>query len=360
MPRKHNFSAGPAALPLEVIQELQEALPEFSSCQAGIMEISHRSKEFGEVLSSAKNRFRTLLGIPDDYHILFLQGGASLQFYMLPLNILLPHEAGGYIMTGTWSTKALKESKRCSQSFALWEDETHTSVAADIPSSQAKFIHYTSNNTIYGTQFSHTPKSNLPLVVDMSSDICSRTINVADFDIIYAGAQKNLGPSGVTAVILSDWAVEQSKKSNNERSGGLPSMLNYALMVEKDSMFNTPNTFGIYALDKMFAWMEAQGGLEAISKRNETKSSLIYDELDSSDFWVPHARKDSRSQMNITWRIQNQDLEKIFLQEAAEEGLLALKGHRSVGGIRASLYNACSIESAQILASFMKSFRERY
>jgi len=357
MSRSHNFSAGPATLPLQVIEELQAALPEFKSCQAGIMEISHRSPDFDAVINSAKERFRRLINIPQDYEVLFLQGGASLQFYMLPLNILSPSEKGAYIMTGTWSTKALKEAKRCSESFALWEDSSHKNVPKTISKTNSTYIHYTSNNTIYGTQFLDTPQTDSHLVVDMSSDICSRPVDVSDFDIIYAGAQKNLGPSGVTTIILSPWAIEQSRKNDKERAGGIPSMLNYALMVSKNSMFNTPNTFGIFALERMLAWMEAEGGMESMEQKNKEKARLIYQELDSSEFWVPHASVDSRSLMNITWRIHDTQLESIFLERATKEGLLALKGHRSVGGIRASLYNSCSLESAQKLSEFMKEFR---
>lgn len=360
MSRTHNFSAGPAALPISVIHELQAALPEFKTCQAGIMEISHRSQDFDAVIQNAKLRLRRLLNIPNDYEVLFLQGGASLQFYMLPLNILSPQEAGAYIMTGTWSTKALKEAKRCSNSISIWEDQNYQTLPVEKLKSDATYIHYTSNNTIYGTQFHHVPALEAHTVVDMSSDICSRRINVSDFDIIYAGAQKNLGPSGVTAIILSPWAVEQSKKNDALRDGGIPSMLNYALMVHKNSMFNTPNTFGIFALERMLAWLEELGGVDVIEQENNAKADLIYQELDSSDFWRPHAHPSARSKMNITWRLSQTELETVFLEEAAQHGLLALKGHRSVGGIRASLYNACRLDSAQVLADFMSDFRGRH
>jgi phosphoserine aminotransferase len=360
MSRTHNFSAGPATLPLSVIRELQESLPEFKNCQAGIMEISHRSPDFDSVIEGAKTRLRRLLSIPDHYEILFLQGGASLQFYMLPLNLLSPEEAGAYIMTGTWSTKALKEAKRCSKSIPLWEDSNHRTLPQETLENDATYLHYTSNNTIYGTQFHHVPQGGSHTVVDMSSDICSRRINVSDFDVIYAGAQKNLGPSGVTAVILSPWAVEQSKKNDKQRSGGIPSMLNYSLMVSKNSMFNTPNTFGIFALERMLAWLEDLGGVDVIEKENTAKAELIYTELDSSDFWQPHAALSARSHMNITWRLAQTELESVFVQEASQNGLLALKGHRSVGGIRASLYNACRLESAQALVDFMRDFRNKH
>ena len=360
MSRTHNFSAGPATLPISVIHELQSALPEFKTCQAGIMEISHRSQDFDAVIQSAKTRLRRLLNIPGDYEILFLQGGASLQFYMLPLNILSPQESGAYIMTGTWSTKALKEAKRCSNSISIWEDSNHQTLPQEALNSDANYIHYTSNNTIYGTQFHQVPSSSTHTVVDMSSDICSRRINVSDFDVIYAGAQKNLGPSGVTAVILSPWAIEQSKKNDSLRDGGVPSMLNYALMVSKDSMFNTPNTFGIFALERMLAWLENLGGIDVIEQENNAKANLIYQELDASDFWKPHAHPSARSKMNITWRLAQTELESVFIEEASHHGLLALKGHRSVGGIRASLYNSCRLDSAQALADFMKDFRSRH
>lgn len=360
MSRTHNFSAGPATLPISVIQELQAALPEFKTCQAGIMEISHRSQDFDGVIHSAKLRLRRLLNIPSDYDVLFLQGGASLQFYMLPLNLLSPQEAGAYIMTGTWSTKALKEAKRCSNGFSIWEDHNYQTLPQNKLTSDATYIHYTSNNTIYGTQFHHVPTREAHTVVDMSSDICSRRINVSDFDVIYAGAQKNLGPSGVTAVIVSPWAIEQSKKNDALRDGGIPSMLNYALMVHKNSMFNTPNTFGIFALERMLAWLEDLGGVDVIEQENNAKADLIYQELDSSDFWKPHAHPLARSKMNITWKLSQTELETVFLKEAAQHGLLALKGHRSVGGIRASLYNACRLNSAQALADFMSDFRNRH
>ena len=360
MSRTHNFSAGPATLPISVIEDLQAALPEFKACQAGIMEISHRSQDFDEVIQSAKRRLKRLLKVPNEYEILFLQGGASLQFYMLPLNILSPQDRGAYIMTGTWSTKALKEAKRCSDSIAIWEDPEHRSLPQDEIKSEATYVHYTSNNTIYGTQFHHIPNGGAHTVVDMSSDICSRQIDVSKFDIIYAGAQKNLGPSGVTAVILSPWAIEQSKKNDALRQGGIPSMLNYALMVSKNSMFNTPNTFGIFALERMLAWLEDLGGVHVIEQENKAKAKIIYQELDSSDFWKPHAHPSARSEMNITWRLAQTELEPVFVSEAASHGLLALKGHRSVGGIRASLYNACRLSSAMALADFMKDFRIKY
>ena len=362
MPRHHNFSAGPALLPLSVIHELQEALPEFKDSNIGLMELSHRSPTFGSVIESARDRFRRLLAIPEDYHVLFLQGGASLQFYMSALNLLAPEEKASYVMTGTWSIKALKEARRCSNSEACWEPSdglyNHVPQPNEIQQqSDSIYTHYTTNNTIFGTQFHHIPESGR-LVADMSSDICSKPIDISRFELIYAGAQKNLGPSGVTAIILSPWAAERSRQINKQRAGGLPSMLNYDVMISKGSMFNTPNTFGIFALERMLAWMENLGGLEKIEIHNQKKADLLYSQL--HDFWTPHAKENSRSLMNVTWRSPTAELDSLFLSQAKENGLQALKGHRSVGGIRASIYNSCSLESVQALVDFMQQFVSKY
>ena len=365
MTRAHNFSAGPAVLPLEVIQELQAALPNYNNIGLGLMEMSHRSKDFDEIITSAENRLRNLLNIPADYEVLFLQGGASLQFYMTALNMLTPKDTGAYINTGTWSTKAIKEAKRCANVSTIWEPSN--GIFTGVPDvddykvpNNATYVHYTSNNTIYGTQFQSTPSVNIPLIGDFSSDIASGPIDVSAHDIIYAGAQKNLGPSGVTAVILSPWAVERSRTVNSIRDGGLPSMLYYGLMVDKNSMFNTPNTFGIFALDRMLAWLERQGGVNSIHNQNRLKANNIYQVLDASEFWKPHAETNSRSIMNITWRLNSVELENLFVTEADRQGLKGLKGHRSVGGLRASIYNACPVSSVDTLVSFMMDFEQRH
>ena len=366
MSRAHNFSAGPAVLPLAVVEELQAALPEFGDTRQGLMELSHRSAAFEEVIDSARTRIRRLLDIPSDYEVLLLQGGASLQFFMSALNLTLPEDAADYIDTGTWSSKAVKEAARVCHAELRWsgKEERYTRVPGveeDLNlRSDAVFCHYTSNNTIYGTQWHHLPQTDARLVVDLSSDICSRPIDIARHDLLYAGAQKNLGPSGVTAVILSPWALEQSRRADSSRAGGLPSMLSYGLMSDKGSMFNTPNTFGIYALERVLAWLEQQGGVSAMAQVTSRKAARLYSELDRTDFWLPHADHNSRSDMNITWRIADDSLVSTFLAEAAKEGLVALRGHRSVGGLRASIYNACPEDSVRALVDFMVAFEGRH
>ena len=364
--RIFNFSAGPAVLPLEVVQTLAEALPEFQNTRLGLMEMSHRSAAFDAICEGAKDRLRRLLNVPADYEILLLQGGASLQFYMTALNLTAPDGKVDFLMTGTWSSKAITEAARVCDTSRAWDgaDFGHTRVPK--PGEYqvregAEYLHYTSNNTIYGTQFHALPDAGeAQLVADLSSDICSRPIDVSAHALLYAGAQKNLGPSGVTAIILSPWAIAQSRTAGQSRPGGLPSMLDYGLMVDKKSLFNTPNTFGIYALERVLAWVEDQGGLSAMEDRNTHKANLLYSELDRTAFWEPHATLESRSQMNITWRLANPDLVPAFLSEAATAGLQGLKGHRSVGGIRASTYNACPPESVQALVSFMQEFERTH
>ena len=366
MNRAHNFSAGPAVLPLSVIEQLQSALPEFAGTGQGLMEISHRSSAFDDVIETAKARLRRLMSIPDDYEVLLLQGGASLQFYMTALNLAGPTDAVDFVDTGTWSTKSVKEAQRVCDAAICWtgKDQGYRHVPGASESlgerSNGTYLHYTTNNTIYGTQFQHIPASNSRLVADLSSDICSQAIDVSRHDVIYAGAQKNLGPSGVTAVLLSPWAVERSRQMEKIRPGGLPSMLNYGLMVDKKSLFNTPNTFGIFALERVLNWLEELGGIPAISRMNLHKSQLLYTELDRTGFWVPHAETASRSMMNVTWRIADDSLVETFLHQASESGLKALKGHRSVGGLRASIYNACPERSVLALVDFMREFERQH
>ena len=353
MSRAHNFSAGPAVLPLSVIEQLALALPEFGDTGLGLMELSHRSKAFDDVHRSAEARMRRVLGIPDDYAVLFLQGGASLQFLMTAMNLLAEGESADFVVTGTWARNALEEAQRVRAGRVAWTGESTrfdrlpTSVEVD---PQATYLAYTTNNTIYGTQFRRHPDSRgVPLVADMSSDIASRPIDVSAHALIYAGAQKNLGPSGVTAVILSPWALEKSP-------GGLNPMLDYRLQVAKRGLFNTPNTFGIYALERVLAWVEDLGGLEAVAARNQAKADALYGEIDRTGFYAGHAALADRSMMNVTFRTPSAELDAKFVSEADEAGLKGLKGHRSVGGLRASIYNACPPESVDALVGFMAEF----
>ena len=357
--RIHNFGAGPAVLPLEVVQEFADTLPNLDGSGFGLLEVSHRSEAFQEVIDSAMNRLRNILDVPDEYEVLFLQGGASTQFYMTALNLLERGEKADFIVTGGWSQKAIEEASRVGDVVAAWDDSENgfRSVPENGDYSirdDAKYVHYTSNNTLFGTQFHHLPDSQgKPRVVDASSDICGVPLDVSQHDVIYAGAQKNLGPSGVTVVILSPWAMGMARE-------GLPTMLDYQTHISKGSMFNTPNTSGIFVLDRVLAWMERNGGLEGAISRNRDKASLLYGILDSSDFWRPHASEGSRSVMNVAWRLADEDLEPVFLEESTKAGMGGLKGHRSVGGIRASMYNGCPLDSVEALVGFMGDFESRH
>ncbi len=361
--RIHNFTAGPAVLPLSVVEEVRDALPNLHGSGVGLLEISHRSKTFQAVVDSAVDRVRRVLTVPADYQIVFLQGGASLQFYMTALNFLVPNADGSkgqadYLVTGTWSQKAIKEASRIGDAKAIWDDapgkfKRVPQNAEYTVREGAQFLHYTSNNTIYGTMYDHLPDSQgKPLIADLSSNIGGVPVNMAAHSMIYAGAQKNLGPSGVVLAILSPWAAARIPK-------GLPAMLDYNVQIKDGSLYNTPNCFGIFVLERVFAWMEANGGLDGAIARNTAKAAALYGELDRSGFWSPHAAKDSRSCMNVTWRLPTEELEEIFAKEAKKAGFEGLKGHRSVGGIRASLYNALAIESVQALVGFMQEFERK-
>ena len=362
--RVHNFGAGPAVLPLSVVEEVQAALPNMNNSGFGLCEISHRSAAFQSVVDRAMDRIRRVLSVPDDYTILFLQGGASLQFYTSALNLLKSDEKADFLETGGWSKKSLKEANRIGDGMAIWSDSENG--FKSVPNNgdynlrdDSVYLHYTSNNTLYGTQYHHLPDSEgKPRIVDASSDIAGVPIDVSAHDLIYAGAQKNLGPSGVTLVILSPWALARAQA--NSEAGNLPTMLDYTIHASKGSLFNTPNTFGIFVLDCVFKWLEENGGLNGSIARNKAKSALLYEELDRSDFWVPHANLDSRSVMNVTWRLADEALESVFLEKATAAGLCGLKGHRSVGGIRASMYNGCPIESVKALVEFMQKFEAEH
>ncbi len=357
--RIHNFAAGPAVLPESVVEEVREQLLNLHGTGIGLCEISHRSKTFQAVVDSATARLKRVLSVPDDYTVLFLQGGASLQFYMHALNLLRPGEAADFLVTGTWAKKAVKETKLVGDAAVLWDDAANN--YRRVPNDgeytvrdNAVYLHYTSNNTIFGTEFRRTPDSQgKPLVADLSSDIGGVPLEMARHDLVYAGAQKNLGPSGLTVVILSPWALARVPEK------GLPAMLDYRVHAKEGSLYNTPNTFGIFMIERVLAWMEAGGGLNGAIDRNRAKADLLYGELDRTGFWRPHAQRESRSWMNVTWRLPTEALEDQFIKEAKAAGLDGLKGHRSIGGIRASMYNALALPSVQALVEFMGDFEKK-
>jgi phosphoserine aminotransferase len=356
--RVYNFSAGPAVLPLPVLEEAKRDLVALPGVGMSVMEISHRSKTFDEIIHGAEADMRTLGGIPDNYKVLFLQGGASLQFSMVPMNLLTPGTTGDYIVTGDWAKKALKEAKRVGTTAvaASTENGNYKRIPKQNElslTSGAAYVHMTSNNTIHGTQWHWLPDvGGAPLVSDSSSDMYSRPIDVTKFGLIYAGAQKNLGPSGVTVVIVREDLLARAADS-------LPTMLNFKTHAENGSLYNTPPCFGIYILRLVLKWLVGLGGLAAIAKINERKAKVLYDELDRSAFWKPHADRDSRSLMNVTFRLATEELEKAFVKESTAAGFDGLKGHRSVGGIRASIYNAFPEQGVKDLVEFMKEFEKK-
>jgi phosphoserine aminotransferase len=356
--RVFNFSAGPAVLPLEALEQAQRDLLSLPGVGMSILEISHRSKPFEDILAGCEADLRTLGGIPDNYRVLFLQGGASLQFSMVPMNLLTAQSSADYIVTGAWSQKAVKEAKRVGgvKIAATTESENFTRIPAQSElklDPAAGYVHYTTNNTIFGTEFQYVPDTgNVPLVADASSDIFSRPIDVSRFALMYAGAQKNLAPAGVTLVIVRDDMLTRTPAS-------LPTMLQYGVHAENKSMYNTPPVFAIYIMRLVLAWLLKQGGLAEIGRRNARKADKLYAAIDRTEFYRGHATKDSRSRMNVTFRLPSEELEKKFAKEATAAGLDGLKGHRSVGGMRASIYNAFPEEGIDALVRFMAEFERR-
>ena len=357
--RIHNFSAGPAVLPLAVLEEAQRDLIALPGVGMSVLEISHRSKPFDEIIQGAEADMRALAGIPANYKVLFLQGGASLQFSMVPMNLLTAGATADYIITGDWAKKALKEAKKIGATNVAASSEAAS--FKDLPAQAdlrltpgAAYVHMTSNNTLHGTEWPHVPDVGpAPLVCDMSSDMFSRPIDVARYGLIYAGAQKNLGPSGVTVVIVRDDLLARSADT-------LPTMLNYRIHAENGSLYNTPPVFGIYILRLVLKWLTANGGLAKMQEANERKAALLYGELDRSPFWRPHAAVACRSRMNVTFRLPTEDLEKLFVKESTAAGLDGLKGHRSVGGLRASIYNAFPEQGVVDLVAFMQDFERKH
>jgi phosphoserine aminotransferase len=356
--RIHNFNAGPAALPLSVLEEIQQEFLDFKGSGMSITEVSHRSKWFEDVINDAVARTKRLLKLDDRYKVLFLQGGASMQFCMIPMNFIGDGRTADYVNTGTWSTKAIKEARilgKTIQVVASSEDRNFAYIPKDIKFTPgAAYVHITSNNTIKGTQWGRFPDTgDAPLISDMSSDIFSRPLDANQFGLIYAGAQKNMGPAGVCLVVVRDDLLALTP-------GHLPTMLKYTTHVEKNSMFNTPPCFAVYTAQLVLKWLEETvGGLDKMAQINQQKAALLYNLIDSSDFYRGTADKDSRSMMNVTFRLPDEALEKRFVAEAAENDLGGLKGHRSVGGCRASIYNATSLNTVETLVDFMKGFASR-
>ncbi len=355
--RVYNFSPGPAVLPEEVLQKMQDEMLDYKGYGMSIMEMSHRSNEVTNLVEEAERLVKDILDIKEkNYRVLFMQGGASSQFYMVPQNILGKGDKAGYTITGSFAKKAYEEATKMGEIkvAADMKENNYTRLprAEELDlKGEPSYLHLTSNNTIYGTQWAEMPEtSGIPIVADMSSDIMSKPIDMRNVGIIYAGAQKNLGPAGVTLVIIREDLLESIPEN-------LPNMNRYDVIAESNSLFNTPPVFAIYAMKLVLEWLKDNGGLKGIDKINQEKAKLIYDVIDDSDgFYKGHAVEEDRSLMNIPFRLKNEELEKLFLEDAEKKGLVGLKGHRSVGGIRASTYNAMPVEGCKALAEFMKEF----
>jgi phosphoserine aminotransferase len=356
MSKKHNFYAGPAILPETVLAQSAEAIRNFADMGLSLLEISHRSKQFEAVMDESRSLVRQLLGIDEDYEVMFLTGGASTQFFMIPMNLLRENESASYVNTGTWASLAIKEAKLFGQINVLASSEEdqfrYIPKGFSIPEDSA-YLHITSNNTIYGSQYHHFPESPVPLVCDMSSDIFSRRLNASKFSLIYAGAQKNMGPAGVTLVVI--------RKDMLGRSGRkLPTMLDYRTHADKGSMYNTPPVFPIYVSMLTMRWILNSGGIEAIEARNREKAELLYAEIDRNSCFEGTVKKEDRSWMNVVFVPTKAEWENQFLEECKKNACVGLAGHRSVGGFRASLYNALDISSVKVLVETMREFEKKY
>ena len=357
-PRPHNFNAGPAILPLEVMVEVQDCLTDTNETGLSVMEWSHRSPEYDAVREEVRERMFRLLGLEGDhgFRLLLLQGGASLQFAMIPMNLARGGK-GAYVVTGAWSKKALAEAKQLDAGVEVWSGQSENfsrlpEAGAWQEPADAAYVHLTSNNTIFGTQWRELPRTEAPLIVDMSSDILSGPIDMDRVGMLYAGAQKNLGPAGVTVILIREDLL-------GDAPAGLPKMLDYRVHVAADALYNTPNTFGVFLMGRTLAWIERNGGLKGMAARNLQKAGALYDEISRTGFYRATADERSRSLMNVTFRLPDEDLERRFLEQAKSQGFVGLKGHRSVGGCRASIYNACPEESVQALISFMREFEDK-
>jgi phosphoserine aminotransferase len=358
--RVYNFSAGPAVMPLPVLEQIQQELLNYKGSGMSVLEMSHRSAPFEDIIHGAEANIRKLYNIGENYKVLFLQGGASLQFAMVPFNLLGKDASADYILTGSWSQAALKEGKKLGtvRVAGTTEESNFDRIPAQAElqlDSKAAYVHFTSNNTIFGTEWSEEPTApaGVPLICDASSDVMSRPLDINKYGLVYAGAQKNMGPAGLTIVIIREDLLERVPAN-------LPTMLDYRLQAQKGSLFNTPPTFAIYATGLVTNWLLENGGLEETVKRNSAKAARLYQAIDSSQsYYKGHAQADSRSKMNVTFRLPTEALEKAFTKEATAQGLVGLKGHRSVGGIRASIYNAFPFEGVEALVEFMDTFRQK-
>lgn len=356
--RVHNFSAGPATLPLSVLEKVKEELLCYPGAGASVMEISHRSKQFAAIHAQAKDNIKALLKLPDNYKVLFLQGGATLQFSMIAMNFL-GGKSADYVHSGSWAKKAIGEAGKHGTARIAWngKEEGFNRMPDDADldlDANAQYLHYTRNETIEGTEFFHEPKAgNVPLICDGSSDFLCQPVDISKYAMLYAGAQKNVGPSGVAVVVLRDDLLERVPEN-------LPSLLDYKLMAEHDSLYNTPPCWGIYIIALVAQWLrDEMGGLEGIGKFNRDKAQLLYDAIDNSGgYYRGHAVKESRSLMNVTFRLPSEELEAAFVKQATAAGLDGLKGHRSVGGCRASIYNAMTREGCETLRDFMLEFQK--
>jgi len=355
MARKFNFSAGPAMLPTAVIERAQQEMLDWNGSGMSTMEMSHRGKEYMSIAAKAEKDLRDVMNIPDNYKVLFLQGGASSQFAMIPLNLLGDKDTADYLNTGMWSKKAIAEAKRyCNVNIAA---DTSDNGFTTVPTQEslklnpdAAYVHYTPNETIGGVEFDYIPDTgDVPLIADMSSTILSRPLDVSKFGMIYAGAQKNIGPAGLTIVIIRDDLLGKAAENT-------PAMFNYATHADNDSMYNTPPTYSWYMAGLVFEWIKERGGLEAVAEVNKRKAEKLYAAIDSSDFYGSPVAKNGRSWMNVPFTLANAELDGAFLAGASEKGLVTLKGHRSVGGMRASIYNAMPEEGVDALVAFMKEF----
>lgn len=356
MNKIHNYSAGPCILPKEVFQEAAESILNFNEKDLSLIEISHRSTDFVDVMEEARNLVKEILNVPENYEVLFLQGGASLGFLISAYNMMRENKNGGYLVTGSWAKKAAKEASFMGSStiIASSEDKNFNYIPKNYTiDSNLDYFHYTSNNTIFGTQVKELPKTNVPIVCDMSSDIFSKKLDVSKYDLIYAGAQKNMGPAGTTLYIVKKDVLGAS-------SVNIPTMLDLKTHSDKDSMFNTPPVFAVYTSMLTLRWLKKNGGINHIEAENNKKSKLIYSEIDRNSLFQGTAHFDDRSTMNATFILKNEALKTEFDNSIAKANINGLKGHRSVGGYRASMYNALSIESVQVLVDVMKEFENKF